>query len=311
MKMPSNQQRELERTRYWQGQMLRSGDFRGQAATDLSLRWWHNRALHNAYGVALGYAIAGDTGTGSLRGVILQPGVAYDVFGRALVLQRKHTVPLPSNVTAFPITLLVRYRETGDYPDRRQTEGVCLSCCREDLDEEQPEFVWTSADPPDPSYGVPLARVKPNSQRLPDLDLGFETILSAPLAGPYLAGGSTIPGATLWKPWKAIARVQALETVVDTSSAGFQRTPCYFASLEGADGLAAAPNMVFTHIAFPRPDRFVFRILCPIGSLVGQIREIAAPPPPPLPKFYVCWLGCEAQAVSHCLQPEVRKSCCS
>ena len=311
MRMPSNQQRELERTRYWQGQMLRSGDFRGQVATDLQLRWWHNRALHNAYGVALGYEITGDTGTGSLRGVILQPGVAYDVFGRALVLQRKHTVPLPSDVTAFPITLLVRYRETGDYPDRRQTEGVCISCCQPDLEEEQPEFVWTTADPPDPCCGVPLARAQPNAQRLPELDLGFETILSAPLAGPYLANGSTIPGATQWQLRRVGGDVVVLETVVDTSAAGFQSTPCYFASLEGAGSPAAGPNMIFTHIAFPRPDSFIFRIVSPARFLVGRVDEIAAPAPLAPPAFYVCWLGCEAQAVSQCLQPGVRKSCCS
>src|SRR5579864_1624026 len=55
MTITPEQQRELERTRYWQGQLLKSGDLNGQVSTDLQLRWWHNRALHNAYGVALGY----------------------------------------------------------------------------------------------------------------------------------------------------------------------------------------------------------------------------------------------------------------
>src|SRR5262249_23851380 len=51
------EQRDLERLRYWQGQMLRSRDFRDQAAQQAELRWWHNRALHNAYGVVAGLGV--------------------------------------------------------------------------------------------------------------------------------------------------------------------------------------------------------------------------------------------------------------
>jgi hypothetical protein len=48
------EKRPLERVRYWQGQMLRSADFRAQSADTAQHRWWHNRALHNAYGVYRG-----------------------------------------------------------------------------------------------------------------------------------------------------------------------------------------------------------------------------------------------------------------
>ena len=49
--MSQTEKRKLERVRYWQGQMLRSRDFNDMHAVEEQRRWWHNRALHNAYGV--------------------------------------------------------------------------------------------------------------------------------------------------------------------------------------------------------------------------------------------------------------------
>src|SRR5439155_6053236 len=49
--MASTEKRNLERVRYWQGQMLRSRDFNDIHATEEQRRWWHNRALHDAYGI--------------------------------------------------------------------------------------------------------------------------------------------------------------------------------------------------------------------------------------------------------------------
>ena len=48
--MTHNRVDELQRLRYWQGQKLLSRDFRDQVSYESELRWWHNRALHNAYG---------------------------------------------------------------------------------------------------------------------------------------------------------------------------------------------------------------------------------------------------------------------
>ncbi len=310
MRMPSDQQRQLERTRYWQGQMLRASDFRSQVATDLQLRWWHNRAMHSAYGVALGYESAPYPTTGTLLGVDLEPGVAYDCFGRGLILTHPQRVLLPPKSPASAITLLARYRENWDYPDPRQTAGVCISCCQDSLAAEHPEFVWTAGNPPDPRAGVALVRIAVGPTAL-TVDDNFEIVTSAPLAGPYLANGLTIPGSTLWRTWRRGQIPLGLQTDVDTSAAGFQQTPCYFAWLELSDPAYRATGAIFTHITRIRPDGFRFRILTTTVSAAGlvalEVNERFAPPP-----YYVSWLGCEAQAgVSRCLKPEVRKSCCS
>jgi hypothetical protein len=313
MRIPSNEQRELERTRYWNGQMIRSGDFRGQVATDSQLRWWHNRALHSAYGVALGLEASKYPKDGPLQGVELEPGVAYDCYGRGLILLRQHRVLLPPN-PSNPITLLARYRETWDFPDPRQTKGVCLTCCEDSLAQEHPEFIWTAADPPPLTGGVALVRIKNGAGAL-TIDPKFDVLSSAPLAGPYLATGSTVPGSTQWNPWIAIKAGDqvplGLQTDVDTSAAGFQQTPCYFAWLEGADELVTA-GTIFTHIDYPRPDGFRFRIFLFTSTTADAVLLAVAPPPPTKPpQFYVCWLGCEPQSSIQCLKPEARKTCCS
>src|SRR5690606_23425466 len=46
-----------ERQRYWHGQLLRSTDLGDQLVQEAQLRWWHNRAIHNAYGVVAGLVV--------------------------------------------------------------------------------------------------------------------------------------------------------------------------------------------------------------------------------------------------------------
>jgi len=81
---------ELQRLRYWQGQMLRSRDFRDQAAIEAQLRWWHNRALHNAFGVVEGMEVTQDASS-----VMVGRGLAYDCFGRELILVQEESIAVP------------------------------------------------------------------------------------------------------------------------------------------------------------------------------------------------------------------------
>jgi hypothetical protein len=264
--------------------------------------------------VAIGYeATAHLDPAGLLDGFEFAPGVAYDTYGRALALLRRHRIPLPKTTNEPAVTLLIRYRETCSYPDSREIAGVCLTCCEDSLLQEQPAFVWTSADPLDPRAGVPLVRVNfTGATRTPEIEVAFTEVTTEPLARPYLVNGSTIPGATLWEPWQENQTTVGIQTDVDTSAAGFSQTPCYFAWLAACDPqtIFGLPNVaVFTHINKPAWSGFRFRILFggefqDAASLASH-QQLAAPP------FYVCWLGCESIAdMTQCLNPEVRKSCC-
>lgn len=315
MKASTNQKRTLERFRYWQGQMLRSSDFRGQMQTEAQLRWWHNRSLHNAFGVALGFDVAPTTGL--VLAAQVEPGVAYDCFGRALILLTQETVPVPAvaSTATTSMTLVVHYRETAEYRKPRDTTGVCLTCCGDSEAREKPDFTWLPSESYTPRCGVALARVV-YTKGVPRLDEQFIVLSTRPEARPYLANGSTIPGSTPWSSWQESGVELGLQTLVDTSTAGFTRIPCYFAWLEGLDpalAQASATPVIFTHIDTLSPVSFMFRVLVYIpqqaevllAARASALRRKRFP-------FYVCWLGCQSGGdTDQCLGSAVEKPCCS
>jgi hypothetical protein len=308
--------RHLQRTRYWQGQMLRSEDFPSQLQTEAELRWWHNRALHNAYGVALGLETSASEQAGSITGIHVTPGVAYDCFGRALILQCEREIPLPdASGTNTSFTLVARYRETAQFPDPRQTSGVCWSCCEGSTGLESPDFRWQATATLRVEDGVPLGRLLRVGGALNQLrlDAAFVPATPKPLARPYLAAGSTIPGSTAWTIWVADNEQQllGLETVVDTTAGGFTRVPCYFATLDGLDtGVPSVNPVILTHIQDLTPNSFRFRLFVgienepPTFTRDARVRTT-------LP-IYVRWLGCQSPAdADRCLAgTAVEKPCC-
>jgi hypothetical protein len=307
--------RHLQRTRYWQGQMLRSGDFPSQLQTEAELRWWHNRALHNAYGVALGLETTASEQGGTITAIHVAPGVAYDCFGRALILQSERDIQLPdASGTIASFTLIARYRETAQFPDPRQMSGVCWSCCEGSTGLESPDFGWKATATLCVEDGVPLGRLLRASGALNELrlDTAFVPATPKPLARPYLAAGSTIPGSTAWAPWFAgnQQQVLGLETVVDTSAAGFTRVPCYFATLDGLDtSLHSIIPVILTHIQDLTPNSFRFRLFIGIED-EPPIFTRAARDRATLP-IYVRWLGCQSPVdADRCLAGAVEKPCC-
>jgi hypothetical protein len=86
--------RELQRLRYTPGQDLLSRDFRDQGRFDEQLRWWHNRAMHGAFGVRAGLRVQ-PVETAPQPRVEVSPGLAYDSFGRELILFSRERAACP------------------------------------------------------------------------------------------------------------------------------------------------------------------------------------------------------------------------
>src|SRR5215467_3714450 len=196
MNKPEN--RQLERVQYWQGQTLRSSDFQDIQRIEAQRRWWHNRALHDAYGVYQGMQASEVDKSGTML-ITVTPGIAYDCFGRELVLACSASVSLPlvSSPRDQVLTLLVRYRELDA---RKETDHRSVVCCLADGPScaSTVEFVW-AADPwTSPADGVLLGRL-PYRKRRP---LRFRPFVAVPpqrpLARPKLGSGTTVPGNTSW-----------------------------------------------------------------------------------------------------------------
>ena len=237
----------LERVRYWQGQMLRSRDFSNLQRVEAQRRWWHNRALHNAYGIAEGM-MCSLIPAAAPTGVSIGVGIAYDVQGRELILDCPLIVPLPANVPRGllgPMSLLMRYKtaQAGLRPDE-----ICEICWTApgSAVAGTVEFVWMVGLVGfglDPSNGVAVFALQYGAGGLTGQYPGYSPLSTQPMASPLLGSGSTIPGSTPWEPWSVgfvfgdsgdpIPNVIGVQTWVDTSAAGFTRIPCYFATLQG------------------------------------------------------------------------------
>lgn len=320
MKDMSIASKELERLRYWQGQMLRSRDFRDQVAIESQLRWWHNRALHNTYGVSFGLKVIPDNSKNPPIVVRVTCGLAYDCFGRELILLKDHPdVSVPQQSSDEYLVLLIRYKETSQYLKKNEIGEACLpnSCS---LFQEELEFQWRPLKSFRPTDGVPLAQAEYDKNSRGLLSLKSIPMFSRPLARPRIASGATIPGNTAWEKWTESNNVTVgMETRIDTSSAGFTETPNYFAWLQSEEPLWDSDQQSFilapfTNISDPAVDGFKLRLLLPnlpkgssvpINEGFDEQRFITLTRKR---KLYVCWLGCQmANPVEMiCAEP----SCC-
>ncbi len=285
---PPAEARELERLLFWQGQRLRSLDFRAQLETDAQRRWWHNRALHRTSGVAYGFEAELEA-----THVVLRPGLAYDWFGRELVSTRHNRITVPQEEGEF--ALLACYQDGRDYPRKAAKGAQRLPTDRSSFGGE-PSFVWKAAASIQPRDGVLLGkldagRTRFNPERLP----------ARALARPRIATGSTSPGATFWTLWTvSIDKIHVplgLQAAIDTSAAGFTQTPHYFTWLEPHGLMPGHEEYVMTlrfgHIASATRDGFTFRML----TFAEGLRHVSAEKALDilLPRYAstIFWLGIE------------------
>lgn len=284
---------EFERQRYWQGQTLRSRDLNDQLAVEDEMRWWHNRALHQAYGVVKGLEVS--VPLNNRRCV--SPGIAYDCYGRELRLLSPTFVADHEATGKEVWTLLIRYRERSRTCDQL---GSPLS--------QEVEFIWKLSCQVNIRDGVPIKEISAS---------GDETFLppnSRPLARPLIERGSTVAGKTDWRSWNVIlpneASAHGIEVSIDTSVAGFTNTPCYFAWLHGglfsrpwpriaSEGggfsrFPVDPNFSFfviDRITEVEPARFTFSLRINLWNIFQQEDPLSFA----RHSLYVCWLGLQTQ----------------
>jgi hypothetical protein len=244
---------ELERVRYWQGQLLASADLQTQLRVDEELRRLHNRAVHQAYGVAIGLGIADDDAAKLEDGKLKLPcGMAYDCAGRGLIVEEERTIPLPVPVTDN-LTLVLAY-------DPASVDGIALR--------------WMPAPDVNANTGVALTRLilKDGNAKI---DAEFRPVVVRPMARPRMAIGTTIPGETAWKPWKIGSEEIGVQVEVDTSSEGFTRLPHYFAEVIAGKPTEDFVPAWFASIAEPSAHSFTLRLM--LRRITRESLDIADP----------------------------------
>jgi hypothetical protein len=274
----------LERVRFVRGGALAARDVQDEVRGETVARELHVRALHDTWGVALGYAVG-------LAGpwLVVGPGLAYDHCGRELLSSRTVALRAPRRpLEALEwIDLAVR-RRADDELDR--DEPLCSGGPL-----EQPRFVWAVAgevgagEAPAPADGlrlgeaVPIARVRVSKGRIVDVSLA-ERRAARPSSGARVAGGSVaieLPAdSTL-----------ASELEIDTSAANFQAVPFYFASWSIGGAAVTGPlrqgDLVGPFLSISNPRAAGFTLGWRFGTVESAKLEQADP------GIRVDWIGVE------------------
>ena len=278
--MPMRLIAELERIRYREGQLLAARDLQDDKDFQALLRWMHTRFLHNTWGLALGLdAELVELGDSS-KVVRVSPGLAYDGYGREILLTQSIEVDVPMAGGDEDFYLVIRYKVDDEFPRKPDVVAVCLP---EETDpkqerpifhplKEQPVFFWKRRDSVRLGEEVPLACWcfdEPSGQMV--FDPGVRRN-ARPLIRPHIGWGATKPGQTSWEEWKLNNVVIGFQVIVDTSEAGFTQTPCYFAFLQGdlwsQDVISSFILGPFESIVGESADRFTFRIMLPTGMTI-------------------------------------------
>lgn len=237
--MTQKQQNGTQRIRYFDGQLLTARDLQDDVTYEARMRGLHVRALHNTWGVALGFEVIVQNSSV----VKVSPGIAYDCRGREIFSARDLLVgppprPLGSQVNAWLFDLVIRYDENSE---RGRTDSViCLDGVNPG--EERPLWRWrfagdavgftpTSTTLPEPlrlGEEIPLARfvIQPDEPRISPPDF-TERRNAQGLVRPHIAGGQVqqqlLPGPD--------SNEFRFSLTVDTSAGGFNQTPFYFARI--------------------------------------------------------------------------------
>lgn len=336
----------LERFVFGDGQTLRSTDLNDYTKIEDARRWWHNRALHNAYGISCGLQIApaalNQAEPNRMTGLRVRAGIAFDSFGRMLYQQFDLDLPFPSDLPST-ITAAVLFLRRFDADSDSCACSPRRKCCLGEPVHQWDglEFYWRETAQVRAEDGVPIARVlyrKGSRKVSPTLDEKFVAPRSRRFSRPHLAAGGTLPGATAWKLGPAdlvregSAKIlwQPVDVDIDTSAAGFLQTPQYFAELSGPrfdPTRELVLPVVGPHIVDELSEQFTFRFWIPVYS-ARVIEEIGAGAPASIHpgnvigfaafrrfayrhKLRIVWIGCEASL--HELPEEhekpVRNSC--
>ena len=271
---------DIQRVHHVPRELLRSSDLRVQLVASQQRRWWHNRALHDVPGIASGMTVVPTSNK-----VVVQPGVAYDCFGRELLLFEPQKLTLPTS-------------------GQRMTLDACY-CSRGPMAEA--ELHWRPTNWRGCNECIPLAELSEANELVP-----ITTRRARPLARPRIGYGATPVEGTPWEPWIVAGlendrlTVLGLQVEIDTTASGFTEAPCYFAWLQWPQ--AAKSNLSylvyvalgFQYVEEPHIDKFQFRVLLPafptdeISTLAASSRlhdrdgilSIARGQ-----RLSVCWLG--------------------
>jgi hypothetical protein len=271
---------ELPRTHrpeFFAGEILHAADLEDVVASERSLRWLHNRALHG-WGIGLGLDVDGARGATSVSVGI---GYAVDGAGRDLVLEQPVTLPVPAIASApdgKPADYLLVLVYTEDEAAAVQLrDGACdaTGAVRRDDD---PTIAWRVPQAVRDGLDIVLAAAKVAGCALaaPLVTAQVRRALGA-IPSPHVASAQSQP---VWRRWPEHGPVAGVTATIDTSAGGFGDTPAYQVTLMGPRALSATA-LLDGHPHVENAGMLSFDVVVPLpAGFIGRPdkTETGAPP---------------------------------
>jgi hypothetical protein len=300
----------LSRPEFFDGQRLDAGDLNAIYDYHRELRWLHNRSLHG-WGVATGMVVSGRKGGST---VSVTPGYALDCNGHDIVLAETETLIVPS-VAGAPAGgpqsyyLTASWVDDGELSPGETRAGVCggegavRRPERARIRFQDPANVTPSPNVFRRGLDIVLATVRVEDCVLAAAPSVAERRDAKPASRPTVAAGTTAAGATSWSFYPSAAQALGVRTVVDTSSAGFGRTPAYSAQVVGVRRLTASGPTLdgFPQVVDATPASFVLQVEMPrnLALASGTMNPASAFVSATLDalqkslRWHVAWIGVE------------------
>jgi len=271
---------DLTRPDFFDGQLLDAEDLSSIYDFHRSLRWLHNRALHD-WGIAAGFGVTGEKRKAA---IVVAPGYGIDCAGRDIVLAEQTTLMVPA-VAGAPTGGPVQYFLTASWQaddaiaPAETRSGVCVpggAVRRPDqplLRFQNPRDPSAGADRFRRGFDIVLASVLVEDCSLAAVPSLAERRDAHPASQPYVYAASTSSLETGWRFFPVFGAPQGVETVVDTSAAGFVKSPTYTAQVIGNRALAANGPIVDGSVSIVQPTAtaFTLRLLLPRNLVMGNL----------------------------------------
>ncbi len=292
---------QLERVRYFPGELLTAGDLTAAADYDRQMRWLHNRSLHN-WGIGFGLDVLGDRGDTS---VTVNPGYAIDIEGREIILAAPCQLPIPA-VPGGPAGDAAIYYVVANYvadadeaTEERRDAAACGSTSGAVRLSNAPAIRWKTARQLVVGYDVVLGEVSiVNCVLAAAVSTNARRYARAKGATTLYAGEVAAQDAQ-WKGWTQGATNLGFTLAVDTSLARFNTTPHYIAQIIGARVLDAPSLIVAEFVSLSNQSRDGFTLQVALPAMAGGVNPAMISDPGSGPgllsqlNWRVGWIGVE------------------
>jgi hypothetical protein len=293
---------QLERVRYFAGELLTADDLTTEADYERQMRWLHNRSLHG-WGIGFGLDVLGSRGDTS---VTVNPGYAVDSDGHEIILSGAIQLPIPAvpggsgGAAAAVYYLVANYVADADEPALEQRDAApCMTTGGSVRLGNAPAIRWKLPSQLQTGLDVVLGEISiKNCVLAAAVSTAPRRYARSRSALAIYAGELTATEAQ-WQSWLQGAVNIGFTVAVDTSAARFNTTPLYTAEIIGARTLEQPPLVVTEFVSITNAQRDGFTLQVALPNLSASVNQKMVVHPVTGPKLLarlgwrIGWIGVE------------------